>query len=165
MTTVGNVSAGGTIQASWGNAVTDFVNGENRLAVAATSGTTAYLSSGGSVAAFVSGTLTASQDDNSWVSGSQVTPDEAGFYLVTASFEFTGGFTATDRLAVQISKNGSTIVGAWDGYAGTAAPRRNCSGIITMNGTTDYFILRGFQDSGGNRTAATSIAVYRLVLT
>lgn len=72
------------------------------------------------------------------------TPQKAGKYMVRAVVSFTETTTAASNLTavVQVFKNGATYLARrLDGYVGAAttiivAPES--SGIVSMNGTTDY---------------------------
>jgi len=81
------------------------------------------------------------------------TPNVAGYYMITGAVATTGYITGGQYVPV-ILKNGSTIVagGYSTGVTGSGIIN-NVSGLIFMNGTTDYIQLGAFDgQSTGTRT-------------
>jgi hypothetical protein len=81
------------------------------------------------------------------------TPNVAGYYMITGAVSTTGYVTGGQYVPI-ILKNGSTIVagGYSTGVTGSGVIN-NVSGLISMNGTTDYIQLGAFDgQSTGTRT-------------
>ena len=78
----------------------------------------------------------------------RITPNKAGIYLVEG-----GGLLnhsgASVNFECSLRKNGTFFAASL--YAGTFFPIASASGIIEMNGTTDYLELFCYQDSGVNK--------------
>ena len=91
-------------------------------------------------------------DDLNWhdmsTNPSRVTPNIPGRFLVIASGSFATSGTGERRLS--INKNGTTF-GAYDAQPGRAGGQTYChvSDVVEANGTTDYFEVNVFQNSGG----------------
>lgn len=88
---------------------------------------------------------------------SRYTPNVAGTYEVYGQVAFA--INATGDRGAQFRKNGSTTDGLQYGAAramsgGNFAGIAVSSGVVNLNGTTDYVELYAFQDSGG--TISTS---------
>ena len=93
---------------------------------------------------------------------SRVTPKVAGWYRITATVHWTSN--STGRRAVAINFNGGgarygqIIPGSTAGNLGTTVTR-----TLLANGTTDYFEVFAYQNSGGNLdTADTTGTVFEV---
>lgn len=91
-------------------------------------------------------------DDLGWhdtsVNTSRITPTYAGRYMVTANATFASNATGTRRTMV-FKNAGVTHVWASTGAVSGSSSNINVTGIIEMNGTTDYVQQCLYQDSGG----------------
>lgn len=76
------------------------------------------------------------------------TPDRAGKYLVSGMVRFDGAGSGTDIITA-IYKNGSALVYSIAGSSASGSASPLVSTIVSMNGTTDYLELYGYQASGG----------------
>ncbi len=92
-------------------------------------------------------------DDLNWHSTntntSRITPTIAGRYLVTANLYFAASSVGDRR--VYIEKNGASN-GVWGrliANGGNGLPLL-VTGILTANGSTDYFEASAFQSTGGS---------------
>jgi hypothetical protein len=82
------------------------------------------------------------------------TPQVAGYYQVNAIADYgSNGVYAASSICAAIMKNGSTYVQA--GYADGAASfsAASVSGLVYLNGSTDYIQAGGFQNSGNTVTS------------
>jgi hypothetical protein len=83
------------------------------------------------------------------------TPTVAGYYFISAQIFM--GISGTSRGGVAIYKNGSNVCERLDlGTNVSGGQSYTVSGLISMNGTTDYIELYGAQDSGGSVAVNTS---------
>lgn len=139
--TISNVTAGGTVDASWGNSVADLLNALQSVAVV-TAATTSLAT--GAYTALNLSTGTVQSDPESWVSGTKITPTRAGYYLVVAPVRISG---ATGGAGLELRKNGSNFARFDDG--GTS-PDWGGVGVAYFNGTTDYCEVALYQNSGGS---------------
>jgi hypothetical protein len=90
----------------------------------------------------------------SWVNTTtaRITPNIQGYYLVTANVQMVG---TTARVALTIRKNGTT---EFSQDITSGARGLSLSGIVFLNGTTDYISGFAFQSSG----AALNFSDYQL---
>lgn len=79
------------------------------------------------------------------------TPTVAGKYLLQGQLYAAVNFDAS-LLAAHIYKNGSEYKRCETRTSGTGGDGVHFSVIVTANGSTDYFELFGYQDSGADRT-------------
>ena len=84
----------------------------------------------------------------------RITPLAAGLYLVVGSLEFASHVTGLRalRLLINSSTIGQTTVGA----TATGAPMLTCSALYRANGSSDYFQMHGYQNSGGALNTSTT---------
>jgi hypothetical protein len=75
------------------------------------------------------------------------TPTVAGYYQINASCVFTAN--AAGRGFITIYKNGSVFKSGTRIPNSSNGPICGVSALISMNGTTDYLEIYGYQDSGG----------------
>lgn len=79
---------------------------------------------------------------------SRITPTIAGYYRLYGVVVF---FTTTATLEAYIAKNGTAVAGGQrEAAVATGAVRGlTASSILSANGSTDYFEIQGWQNSGG----------------
>lgn len=80
-------------------------------------------------------------------SNSRFTPQTAGKYLITAQTRFNSGSDFNDNI-MRIYKNGSQFIARQ-----TAHQHYECqivTGIVTLNGSSDYVEIYGYHNEGGN---------------
>jgi hypothetical protein len=97
-------------------------------------------------------------DTNSNFASSRFTPTVAGYYQFNATI--LGSASATGFIGGSIYKNGSK---AWTGNFipnSSQGPTTSFSGLLAANGSTDYFELYFYQNSGSNMTAGTGDSTY-----
>jgi hypothetical protein len=85
----------------------------------------------------------------------RITPNIAGVYRVTGNVSFANNATNVRRTEVLL--NGTTI-----GTGATSSTYGNnvqASVVVQLNGTTDYFTVTGYQDSGSSLTATARVSV------
>lgn len=80
------------------------------------------------------------------------TPNVSGTYEVDGQIAYA--VNSTNDRGAQFRKNGATIDGLQYGAAragggSSFASIARCSGVVFLNGSTDYIELYGFQESGG----------------
>lgn len=101
-----------------------------------------------------------------WSSGTPTrwTPPVSGFYLVTVQVSFA--INATGNRLGEIHKNGSVTASYQMSIPTTASgnnPTVSVSGIVQLNGTTDYVEGWAYQNSGGallTTITQTSMSAY-----
>jgi hypothetical protein len=81
------------------------------------------------------------------------TPNVSGTYDVEGQIAYA--VNSTNDRGAQFRRNGSTIDGlqygaARAGAGSSFASIATCSGVVFLNGSTDYIELYGFQESGGS---------------
>ena len=74
------------------------------------------------------------------------TPQVAGYYFLYANIRYQSSTTNFDRINLVINKNGSAILGARNNNRDYATA--GVSGIVQANGSSDYFDVRSYQNSG-----------------
>lgn len=121
------------------------------------------MTSGGGVTAITLDSEVA-DPDGWWSSGTDVTPTVAGWYLVTAAFEWSSIGTATTRLILSARKNGTGFA-LFDGYAGSGSAKRTVTGVVSLNGSTDYIDHGAYHNDGSNRTVTTTLTVALIAAT
>jgi len=84
------------------------------------------------------------------------TPTAAGYYLLTASFSFNGA--ASGAVIGSIYKNGSEFKRCAVVTNNSSAPILNLSTLVYANGSTDYFEVYGWQNSGASQTCGSANA-------
>ena len=94
-------------------------------------------------------------DTASCFSSSRFTPNVAGYYQINSTVRFDGGGPGTGECMIVIWKNGSEAKRGWNS-GGTSFANdffsMSVSGLIYLNGSTDYVEIYAQQVSGGNRT-------------
>ena len=81
------------------------------------------------------------------------TPQVAGYYFLYANVRWQSSTTAFDRINLVITKNGSGILAARndnEDYNTTGV-----SGMVSANGSSDYFQVTSYQNSGGSIAITT----------
>ena len=81
------------------------------------------------------------------------TPQVAGYYFLYANVRYQSGTTDFDRINLAITKNGTDILSARNNnkdYSTVCV-----SGIVQANGSSDYFQMRSYQNSGGSISIST----------
>ena len=88
-------------------------------------------------------------DTNSNLASSRFTPTVAGYYQFTAAIQTTA---AAQKVNGYFYKNGTR---AWESILPNSSigPTVCFTGLLYANGSTDYFELYFYQNSGGNMTA------------
>ncbi len=79
---------------------------------------------------------------------SRFTPTVAGYYQINASVQFSG--VSSTSAAAQIWKNGAVYKIGNAVLGSTAAPICHVSGIVFLNGSTDYVEIFAYQSSGSS---------------
>lgn len=96
-------------------------------------------------------------DTASCFSSSRFTPNVAGYYQINSTVRFDGGGPGTGECMIVIWKNGSEAKRGWNS-SGTSFANdffsMSVSGLIYLNGSTDYVEIYAQQVSGGNRTTS-----------
>ena len=96
-------------------------------------------------------------DTASCFSSSRFTPNVAGYYQINSTVRFDGGGPGTGECMIVIWKNGSEAKRGWNS-GGTSFANdffsMSVSGLIYLNGSTDYVEIYAQQVSGGNRTTS-----------
>lgn len=91
------------------------------------------------------------------VNPSRITPSYAGWYVVTTSINWAAN--ATGYRQVRVSQNGSTTWGERDVTATGSGQVASFTSIPTWsNGSTDYFEIDVFQNSGGSLNIQSAIS-------
>jgi hypothetical protein len=159
MTALANVAAGGIIYAS---TINDLINGKAnrahcRLALPGNQSTTNV-----TITSVLFGASSEISDTSGWHSTSsntsRVVPTLAGVYLCVGRIYWAASLDSGDRRAY-IAVNGSQT-GNWSrgfppgtggSYPGTsgAGVSQDVSAVVTLNGSTDYVELQGYQATGG----------------
>jgi hypothetical protein len=85
----------------------------------------------------------------------RITPNVAGVYRITSSASFTNNSTNSRRTEIRV--NGSTIATAFT--TATFGNNVQASVVTQMNGSSDYFIVNDYQDSGSSLTLTARVAV------
>jgi hypothetical protein len=80
-------------------------------------------------------------------SNSRFTPQTAGKYSITAMIRFNSSTDFTDNI-LRIYKNGSDVVQNQQSHFHFEC--NTVTSIITLNGSSDYVEIYGFQNSGGD---------------
>jgi len=88
-------------------------------------------------------------DTNSNFASSRFTPTVAGYYQINATIAFSGIVATGKKSLVTIYKNGSRFL---DGNSAAQVSGEttfnSVSGIVYLNGSTDYVEIYGYQDTG-----------------
>ncbi len=80
------------------------------------------------------------------------TPTVAGYYFINASLQFSNA-TGNYRFETKLYKNTSVAArGNFWNDGSNAENHATVSTILSANGSSDYFQISGFQNSGGNIT-------------
>lgn len=83
------------------------------------------------------------------------TPNVAGYYFVSVGLTLVAS-SSTTIVSTNVFKNGSSAVfSAQTPFNNGSYVTSTCSGIVYMNGTTDYIEQYCFQNSGGTLTVLT----------
>jgi hypothetical protein len=88
-------------------------------------------------------------------------PTVAGYYFVTGTVNFTAGVLAT-AMGTLIYKNGAGIsLEVYSNFGGTTnRAGASVSGVVFLNGSTDYLELFCFQNSGATQTTVANICSF-----
>ncbi len=81
------------------------------------------------------------------------TPQVAGYYFLYANVRYQSGTTDFDRINLRITKNGSAALHARNNnkdYSTVCV-----SGTVQANGSSDYFQMTSYQNSGGSINITT----------
>jgi hypothetical protein len=81
------------------------------------------------------------------------TPTVAGYYQINAVCAF--GSAVSGAAILSLYKNGTEFIRA-SVFSLLGGPNINISNLVYANGTTDYFEIFGWQNSGGNLSCGTS---------
>jgi len=84
------------------------------------------------------------------------TPTTAGYYLITSNLRCDSG---TGEYYLQLYKNGSNIRNLFD-ISGASVYAINGSAIVYANGSTDYFEIYFYQNSGTSRTTSSGESTF-----
>jgi hypothetical protein len=85
----------------------------------------------------------------------RITPNVAGVYRITVTSSFANN--ATNNRRAELLLNGSTFgTGVTSTIFGNNV---QLSGVIQLNGSTDYFTVTTYQDSGSTLTVTARVAV------
>ena len=76
------------------------------------------------------------------------TPQVAGYYFLYSNVRYQSGTTDFDRINLVITKNGSAILAARNNNKDYSTV--GVSGIVQANGSSDYFQMVSYQNSGGS---------------
>jgi len=82
------------------------------------------------------------------------TPQVAGYYFLYANIRYQSSTTNFDRINLVINKNGSAILGARNNNKDYSTA--SVSGIVQANGSSDYFDMQSYQNSGGTIAITTA---------
>lgn len=93
---------------------------------------------------------------------SRYTPKIAGYYQVNAQMYL--GNTAAALAQVQIRKNGAFVQEARGLVNASFAMTISISGLVFLNGTTDYLEIYGQQNTGANLNVITPNTVFSAAL-
>ena len=83
---------------------------------------------------------------------SAFTPTVAGYYQISASFNFAGATPGGTNSLIALYKNGLWFKSG----SGGNVPYYNLSALVYMNGSTDYLEIYAYQSSGGTLTTSAS---------
>ena len=82
------------------------------------------------------------------------TPQVAGYYFLYANVRYQSGTTDFDRINLRITKNGSAALHARQNNKDYSTV--GVSGIVQANGSSDYFQMTSYQNSGGSISITTA---------
>lgn len=83
------------------------------------------------------------------------TPTIAGYYQINASI--TGAASASSGVFCGIYKNGSRFIDGTYFPNSSIGPYSTASGLVYLNGTTDYVEIYGYQSTGGALNIGSSL--------
>ena len=75
------------------------------------------------------------------------TPQVAGYYYLYANVRYQSGTTTFNRINLTIAKNGTDMLAARNNN--TDYSTCSVSGMVSANGSSDYFTMTSYQNSGG----------------
>ena len=81
------------------------------------------------------------------------TPQTAGYYFLYGQVRWQSGDGQFDRLDLQIKKNGSAILASRNGHQDYTTV--NISGMVSANGSSDYFTLEAYHTKGSDTSIST----------
>ena len=81
------------------------------------------------------------------------TPQVAGYYFLYSNVRYQSSTTDFDRINLVITKNGSAILAARNNNKDYSTV--GVSGIVQANGSSDYFQMTSYQNSGGSISITT----------
>lgn len=90
---------------------------------------------------------------------SRLVANEPGYYECEAELDYANGTVASSLHHIYIIKNGaaSSFAYSWNQSAGAGTYVKTAtSGIVFLNGTTDYVELYGWQNTGGTQTTGNN---------
>ena len=82
------------------------------------------------------------------------TPQVAGYYFLYSNVRYQSGTTDFDRINLVITKNGSDILSARNNNKDYSTV--GVSGTVQANGSSDYFQMTSYQNSGGSISITTA---------
>ena len=82
----------------------------------------------------------------------RITPNIAGWFLVTAQYGQMNGAGANFRALMSVDKNASNADHARFDINNYAPDDASVAGLMYLNGTTDYVVVNLYQASGGTKT-------------
>jgi hypothetical protein len=101
-------------------------------------------------------------DTNSNFASSRFTPTVAGYYQINATIIFSGIVAVGKRSLVTIYKNGSRFLdGNFAAQISGETTFTSVSGIVYLNGSTDYVEIYGYQDTGGAQNIGSSASTQK----
>jgi hypothetical protein len=101
-------------------------------------------------------------DTNSNFASSRFTPTVAGYYQINATISFSGIIAAGKRSLALIYKNGSRFLdGNFAAQVSGETTFTSVSGIVYLNGSTDYVEIYGYQDTGGAQNIGSAASTQK----
>lgn len=79
-------------------------------------------------------------------------PNVAGYYQVNAGIQYNGTSTTSGFALVSLAKNGSVYAGGQNLITAIQYAIPSTSGLVYLNGTTDYVEVFGYQSQGSTQT-------------
>jgi len=79
-------------------------------------------------------------------------PNVAGYYQINAGIQYNGPSTTSGFALISLGKNGSVYTGGQNLITAIQYAIPSTSGLIYLNGTTDYVEIYGYQSQGSTQT-------------
>ena len=99
-------------------------------------------------------------DTNNNFASSRFTPTVAGYYQINAQISWSNT-TATGESFTTIYKNGSRFKDGGGGpFTNNVGSYSNVAALVYANGSTDYFEIYTYQDTGGTRNVNVNSVIY-----